>query len=579
MLPSLSWTGARWVPRAAEADRLVALEQAGLSTIAARCLAARKVSSPTVQWLTPSLDHLLDPYSMLNMEQAVARLRRAVSKGERVRIITDYDVDGTTSSLILQACLQILGLRSVDYHIPDRFDEGYGFSVRAADRAADEGVDLIVTADIGVRDHAAVERAVERGVDVLICDHHLPSGATVPERALVLCPPQADCGYENPSLAACGVSLKLSQALLRDHPKSLAILRSLLKLAAIGTVADMVPLSTLENRAIVALGLRELNLGGHAPGLSALLDISKLRPGTITERDLGFRVGPRINAAGRVASARLVVKLLTTRDPIEARALARQLDELNSHRRQIQRRMTDLALSTVPDPVPPFVVIAHPEGDSWHRGVAGIVASRLKDDLHRPVAIVAIQGEQAVASVRCPPAVHAVRALDSAADLLLKHGGHPLAAGFTVPTDKLSELGERLAAFVSETTAPESFVPEHKFDASLPVQDLSEGLLGELQSLGPFGIGNPQPRLAICHVRPERVSVRASGRLLHLTLPRARSARVEAIWWGQGERASAFDGPVDLLGTLELNAYQGRRSLQLNLTDVRQSAAAGAGAP
>lgn len=567
----LSWTGARWAHRHAPPSRIAELEAAGLHPIAARCLAARDLAERAItpDWLTPRLSHLHDPLTMLNMPAALARLERAIAQGERVRIITDYDVDGTTSSLILQACLRLRGLTSVDYHIPDRFDEGYGFSVHAADRAAEDGVDLILTADIGVRDHAAVQRAMERGVDVLVCDHHLPAGATVPADAIVLCPPQAGCDYENPSLAACGVSLKLAQALLREHPKVTQILRSLLKLAAIGTVADMVPLSTLENRAIVSLGLRELNLGPHAPGLAALIDVAGLQLGQITERDLGFRIGPRINAAGRVASASLVVQLLTSRDPIQARAHARQLDELNGQRRQLQLRMVQRALDAVPDPPPGFVLIAQPEGEEWHRGVAGIVASRLKDDLQRPAAVVAIFGDRAVGSVRSVPAIHAVHALDSVSDLLEKHGGHPAAAGFTVPTEHLSALAERLAAFVDASVDASALVPEHRVDVALPSDHLSTTLHAQLASLGPFGMGNPEPRLHLQGVRAERVSVRASGRLLHLALRGAERQPVEAIWWGEAERRAQFEGPVDLLGTLGEHTWKGRTTLQFRITDAR----------
>ena len=568
--PDLSWTGARWQPRPVARDRVDALTRAGLHPVAARCLAGRPAVVPDdpSAWLTPSRDHLLDPRAMRGMDAAIDRLEAAVRANERVRIITDYDVDGTTSSLILQAALRVRGLDTLDYHIPDRFDEGYGFSVAAADRAADDGVTLIVTADIGVRDHAAIARARARGLDVLVCDHHLPDGADVPADALVLCPPQPACSYPNPHLAACGVSLKLAQALLADDPRQDRLLDSLLKLAAIGTVADMVPLTTLENRAIVTLGLRALNRGPHGAGLQALLDVAGLTAGAITEHDLGFRVGPRINAAGRIASARLVVNLLTSRDPIEARALARQLDELNAQRRQVQVRMARRALDTAPRPLPAFVVVAAPEGDDWHRGVAGIVASRLKDELHRPTAIVTILGDTAVASVRCPPGVHAVRALDACADLLEKYGGHPAAAGFTVRTDRLPELAARLAAWVDAAVGDDAFVPVHDVDAEVGLGDLTRALHGGLATLGPFGMGNPEPRLAVRGVRPRRVSVRASGRLLHLALDGA-DGPLEAVWWGNADRQAQFDGPVDLLGALELRTWNGNQTLQLAISDVR----------
>lgn len=570
MTDALSLTGARWMPTDIDASRLSTLEDQGMHPITARVLAGRPAQVSPSDWLRPSLDHLHDPFAMHGMADAVARLERAARDGERVRIITDYDVDGTTSSLILQATLRLMGLDTLDYHIPDRFNEGYGFSVQAAEAAADAGVDLIVTADIGVRDHAAVDAARDRGVDVLVCDHHLPAGADVPENALVLCPPQAACHYPNPHLAACGVAFKLAQAVLGSHPKGPAILRSLMKLAAVGTVADMVPLSTLENRALVRLGLEALNQDRHTAGLSALLHIAGLEPGKIDERDLGFRIGPRINAAGRVSSARLVVRLLTSRDPVEARALARQLDELNSHRRQLQRRLVKEVLDTLPDPVDPFVVIAGPEADGWHRGVVGIVASRVKDEVHRPVAVVSIQGDKAVGSVRSVPAVHAVRALDHAADLLVKYGGHPAAAGFTVPTDKLDALRERLGEYVEGAASSEALVPVRQVDAVIGADLLSDRMHRELRSLGPFGQGNPEPRLALEGVTPRKVRLRADGRLLALELAGPGGRPVDAVWWGRGDLADTLSGgPVDLLGHLSTWTWRGEERVQFSLKDAR----------
>jgi single-stranded-DNA-specific exonuclease len=568
----LSLTGARWEATHVDADALATLVDRGLHPVTARCMAARQPadSADATAWLTPHRDHLLDPAGMLGMAAAVERVRRAAADGHRVRIITDYDVDGTTSSLILQATLRRLGVRDVSYHIPDRFDEGYGFSVRAADTAADDGMDLIVTADIGVRDHASVARARERGVEVLICDHHLPAGAQVPEGALVLCPPQTGCDYANPHLAACGVALKLAQALLAGTERADVFVGSLLKLAAIGTVADLVPLSTLENRAIVALGLQSLNTDRHSPGLAALMHVAGLEPGKVTERDLGFRIGPRINAAGRVASARLVVRLLTSRDPVEARALARQLDQLNSHRKQLQTRLTREVLGSLKEPPDPFVVIAGPEPDGWHRGVVGIVASRVKDEVHRPVAVVSIQGELAVGSVRSVPAIHAVRALESASDLLVKFGGHPAAAGFTVRASDLDALRERLCAYVTDAVHEDAMVPVRRVDAEVDAELLSDDLHGELRSLGPFGMGNPEPRLMVRGVRPRRVRTRADGRLLSLELPGPGGRTVDAVWWGQGELEARFrDASVDLLGSLSTWRWRGEERLQFNVKDAR----------
>ncbi len=574
----LSMTGALWTLRDADPARVSELSRStGLAPAAARVLAQRwdGPDLPDVSTvLEPTLEHLHDPRLMMNMPAALERLERALQRGERIRVVTDYDVDGTTSSLILQAALRLRNPSvDVSYHIPNRFDEGYGFSVQAAHKAAEDGVDLIVTADIGVRDHAAVQAAGEAGIDVLICDHHLPEGASVPEGALVLCPPQLGDPYPNRSLAACGVSLKLAQGLLQGHhPKWDLILRSLLKLGAVGTVADMVPLTTLENRAIVAMGLQSLNAGGHHPGLDALIKVCRIS-GPVRTSDLGFRIGPRINAAGRVADAKLVVELLNCREPVLATQLAGRLDALNTERRDIQKRLVTEALEQIGDTPDPFVLLSGREDAGWHRGVVGIVAARVKDDVFRPTAIVSIDGDRAVGSVRSIPGVHAVEALDSARDLLVKYGGHPAAAGFTVPTEHLDALRERLSAYVESVVDPTTLVARRVADAQLDCEAVTMGLHRDLSQLGPFGMGNPQPRLWVRDVQAMGVQTRASGRLLKFSVPRGQAGgTVEALWWDHGEDAEHFEsGPHDLLATLAEDRWQGRSTLQLQIKDARPS--------
>jgi single-stranded-DNA-specific exonuclease len=567
-MPAPSLSGATWHLREVDEAAVAALDER-LHPAAARCMVLRGMDDDGA-WFAPSLDHLHDPYAMCNMEAAVTRLRRALAEGHKLRVITDYDVDGTTSSLILQATLRLCARDvQLDYHIPNRFDEGYGFSVIAARKAVEDGVDLIITADIGVRDHAAVEIANAGGVDVLICDHHLPAGESVPSGAIVLCPPQDTCDYPNPHLAACGVALKLAQAMLADHPKYEAVLGSLLKLAAIGTVADMVPLATLENRAIVTLGLRSLNRGPHHAGLAALLEAADVELGQIDEQSIGFRIGPRINAAGRIANATHVVDLLNCRDLERARAMAKELDQLNQERRRLQNELVDRALEQVPDPVPDFVVVAGNEAEGWHRGVVGIVAARLKEQLHRPVAVAAISGDRATASVRSVPGVHAVKALSSAEDLLVKFGGHPAAAGFTVPTDKLDELRARLATYVSEHTDDDDLVPEFEVDASLHADDLDGRLQAQLARMRPFGMGNPEPLLMVRGVRLFDLGEMGKKRdHLRGKLGGTRQ-RVRFLWWRAAEHRAALEsGPVDLVGQLRESTYNGRH-LEFVASDAR----------
>jgi single-stranded-DNA-specific exonuclease len=566
----LSLTGRRWRLLPTEPPRAAELAQRfQLPLPAARCLLRRASGSQLDAWMTPSVDQLHDPYAMAGMDRAVARIRQAVSAGERIRIVTDYDVDGTTSSLILQGTLRLLGAgAALSYHIPDRFEEGYGFSVRAAEQAVADGVGLLVTADIGVRDHEAVRTAAAGGVDVIVCDHHLPGGEAVPEAAhVVLCPPQDGCDYPNPALAACGVSLKLAQALLSEHPKRAAILRSMLKIAAIGTVADVVDLGTIENRTIVALGLEALSEGRHTPGLAALLDVAGLGDGPIRADDLGFRIGPRINAAGRLESADAVIRLFDERDAARAAQKAQALDQLNGERRAIQERLVTAALARLPDPPPGFVVVSGEESEGWHRGVVGIVASRIRDKVHRPVAVVSIQGETAVASVRSVPQVHAVRALDACQDLLVRYGGHPVAAGFTVPTALLPALSERLAAWVDEHADAEDMRPELELDAACTPRDIDRALAASLERLAPFGKGNPAPLLRVDGVRAHDVRVLKDKHL------KFRASGVDAIWFNAAAHRGALEsGALDLAARVELNRWRGRETVQLRVEDARPAA-------
>jgi single-stranded-DNA-specific exonuclease len=579
-MADLSLTGARWTAVSVPDDRIQRIQRSTqMSEVAARCLAARWDGDTLDRHLAhgllrPDLNHLHDPYLMMGLGEGVERLRYALAEKQHIRIITDYDVDGTTSSLILQAALKLVN-RDVrlTYHIPNRFGEGYGFSPIAANKAIEDGVDLIVTADIGVRDHAAVNVARAGGVDVMICDHHLPKGADVPEQATVLCPPQIGDTYPNRSLAACGVSLKLAQAMLADHPHAERIVRSLLKLAAIGTVADLVPLTSLENRAIVGLGVHALNEGPHHAGLQALLDVSGLKAGNITERDLGYRVGPRINAAGRLADAKLVVRLLNCRDKLMARELAEELNYMNRNRQEIQKKLVELALDGIGDKPDPFVVVSGSEAEGWHRGVVGIVASKVKDESHRPTAVISIQGELAVGSVRSIPGIHAVKALDSASDLLVKYGGHPAAAGFTIPVEHLDALKKRLSSYVSSHADVSNFVAEHSYDAEMADTELTTNTMRELDKLGPFGMGNPKPRLVVRNVKPVGVAVRGKTQaLLKFQVPRQRGGSIEALWWGRADMADTLQaGPIDVLGTLSENHWNGRTSLEFTVTDARRA--------
>ena len=564
-MDSLSLTGRRWHFAESPIEVAHALQQQHqLHPLVARCLSQSAGSQVSTEWLNPSWDQLHSPHLMHGLPEAVERIRRAIHQGESIRIVTDYDVDGTTSSLILQHTLRILKASGpLSYHIPHRFDEGYGFSVRAAQTAAEDGVTLIITADIGVRDHAAVNRAQELGVDVIVCDHHLPEGGSPPEQACaVLCPPQAACSYPNPALAACGVSLKLATALLHEHPKASAILSSMCKLAAIGTVADVVSLASLENRAIVALGLNGLNEQRHAPGLQALLNIAGLQMGHITASDIGFRIAPRINAAGRLDSATAVIELLNERDPIEAAQKATELDQVNQRRRSVQDRLIRQASAEM-DENSCFGLVWGPEADGWHRGVVGIVAAKLRDQTHRPMAIASVQGEWARGSVRSTPELHAVKALESAAHLLERFGGHPAAAGFTVRTADLPALRTQLADYASHHQSSDTIAPELILSAEVSAASLNETLVAGVQHLGPFGKGNPSPLLSVTSVTPQWTRIMGKSHL------KIGLGSIEAVWWNGARYEAELQGPIDLAGTIGFHHWRGQRQARLTIEDAR----------
>jgi single-stranded-DNA-specific exonuclease len=569
----LSFSGARWTlsPQDPGARDALAAEVALHPTLAA-CLVARGHDAVSVRrFLGPGWGELNDPASMLGMDRAVERIRAAVAGGERVRIVSDYDVDGTTSALVLRATLELLGLRSgVDHHVPHRFGEGYGLSESAVAEAADAGVGLLIAADIGVRDHAAVALAVERGLDVIICDHHQVGEGGVPPATAVLCAGQPGCAYPNPALAACGVCFTLARALLADLPQRERLERSLLKVVALGTVADVVDLGTPENRAIVALGLEALSEGPHAPGLQALLTVAGCAGRPLSASDLGFRLGPRVNAAGRLAHAGVALELLQERDPRRARELAGELDRLNRRRQTMQESLVKGLLErSLPggEGSPPrcaaFPVFAGPEEAGWHRGVVGIAAGKLREALQRPVAVAAIADGQATGSLRSVPGVDAVAALRSASGLLTRFGGHAAAAGFGLPAERVPELERALSGWLREAHSAEDLVPSLRADARVELEQLGELLALELERLEPCGKGNPKPRLLVPGVRIQ--GVRRVRQHLFFELGEA-----QGVWWsGAPHTRGLTAGPVDLLGSLGPDRREGFARPMFTVQDAR----------
>jgi single-stranded-DNA-specific exonuclease len=517
MTDSGAWTAAA-APSTASEDLARAL---GLPEPIARLLIARghaDVASAT-SFLSPSLSHLHDPYTMHGMREAVDRIRQALLAREPILIYGDYDVDGTVATVLLKTACErtaaALGVTpDIRYHIPHRLREGYGMrESRIADAAA-EGVRLVVSVDTGIRAHAAAEEAARLGLDLIVTDHHLPDELNGTPRALaVLNPNQNGCEYPCKDLCGAAVAFKLAQALLQGAARDDAehdrlrskTLPSFLKLLAVATIADSVPL-TDENRTIASIGLRELRSPAQ-PGLRALMELASIdtsRP--ISATDVGFRLAPRLNAAGRMEVASDVVELFLSRDPAAARTLAEKLHRLNDDRRateanalrEIEQQIE--ALLAAPDGLPACLVLDDlgTQSAGWHRGVVGILASRVVERTGRPALVLAHEDGTAHGSGRSVPGFHLLDALTSAHEqsdsrLFSRFGGHAHAVGFALPSTHVSQLRESLANIAANQLGLTPAAEELRFDLELRFAEITPELLGTLERLAPFGLGNPDP--------------------------------------------------------------------------------------
>ena len=574
--PQLSLTEHIWRYDPPDVERVRHFQtKHSLPLLAAKALATTNIKVPLEEWFNPTIEHLHDPFSMLGMDKAVDRLQQAIQDEETVLIVTDYDADGTMSCLVLSSMFRMLEYdqSKIHTHIPTR-SEGYGFNPPCVDRALEHGATLIITADIGVRDHVAVTYARENGIDVVICDHHLPPGESVPQDAYtVLCPPQDGCDYPNPALAACGVSFKLAQALLSRSsmkPSSQSkMLYSLLKVVAIGTVGDVVSLATPENRAIVYLGSQAIMnpTSKNRIGFQELLNVAGVKE-HVSASDMGFKIAPRINAAGRMADPNLVYRLFSATSMEQARKLAADLNALNKKRQDVQKEMVESIIDKIPEEIPNFLVISGTREEGFHKGVGGIVAARLRDKFHRPVAVASGNAEFLTGSIRSIGDVHAVDALDRCKDILLKYGGHPVAAGFSLRRENLEEFEKRLNDFVAETTDPEQLIPVRRVQVKCTVDEISFHSVQSFMKMEPFGKDNYKPLVWLSNVKATRVQTMGKER----THMRFEVGGHKAVWFGSAEHQTLLQrNRVDMLVEPSFNRYKGRTTVQLMVQDVRLS--------
>jgi single-stranded-DNA-specific exonuclease len=601
----------KWLPKTVDAVQIellatalfsntsLGLKTPPLASTLARLLVMRGVNDPETaeRFLAPSLAHLHSPYLMAGMKAAVDRLDAAIENKEGILIYGDYDVDGTTAIVILKTAIELCG-GSADFHVPHRIKEGYDLRGDVIERAAAEGIHLIISVDAGIRAFAAAETAHRLGVDLIVTDHHLPGPDGMPTALAVLNPNQSACEYPCKTLCGAGVAFKLAQALMErrlTHRDQGPLLKSFMKVVAIATIADAVPL-TGENRVFAKLGLEVLHSAVN-PGLRALLEVAQVGGRPLTSGDVGFRIAPRINAAGRMDVARDVIELFSVKDAARAREIANKLDQLNAERQAEERRILDAIHSRLeqePALLESFCLVI--DGDGWHRGVIGITATRVVERYCRPTLVISREGDQAHGSGRSIRAFHLLNALESCAPLFTRFGGHAHAVGFSMPAANLPELCARLDAYARARLTLSDFEPILDVDAELPFDQISHDLFQALRRLEPFGMGNPEPVFAAHNLRvmamprvikEKHVKLKLSSQNEGLgeagVLPRVHAQSSDRGWrksivhdalgWRMAERiqqAELLPGDaLDIAFTLDHNDHPEFGGLELSLRDFK----------
>ena len=508
------------------------------------------------RFVAPAIGDLHDPSSIHGMDHACERIARAVRDKEAIVIYGDYDVDGVTSIVMMQTVLRSLGA-DAGFVVPHRLVDGYGLKMEVLDRVlVERNVKLVITVDCGITSVEPVERAIDRGIDVIITDHHLPPG-TLPDAAAVLNPKQPGCTYPFKELAGVGVAFKLCCELIRRSGKKISV-DSLLKIAAIGTVADVAPLIG-ENRTITSLGLAGL-ANVRNPGLRAMLRRLGLEGRALRAVDVGFKIGPRINAAGRLASADTAIDLFGAVDEEAAWQICTELDRMNAERQAIELQVREDARTQVVGGER-ILILA---GENWHRGVLGLTAGRLAHEFHRPTLAMTIEGDQCVGSGRSISTIDLHGELEGVADLFTHFGGHEFACGFSLPAANLPALRERLHARFA-AFSDEMFRREASVDAEITLSELDAEFLATHEMLQPFGAGNAQPLFLVRNVKITGTRTFAED-CCELSLEDATGKATAVLWPSAKELAPTLTGAVDLLAKLEPDRYRGMR---LEVIDAR----------
>ncbi len=583
----------RWLLAPPQPNAEALAEEVGIPVPLAHMLLARGTPSAEAAraFLNPATTQLHDPFLMLGMDKAADRLELAIARRETILLYGDYDVDGTTAVVLLKTAIEMLSGPNrvpVRFHVPHRLREGYGLQSSVLEANAAEGVTLVITVDTGMRAFAEAETARRLGLDLIVTDHHLPdAGDAIPHALAILNPNQPGCPYPEKSLCGAAIAFKLAQALLQRRDARQAspgacekTILSFLKLVAIATVADAVPLKG-ENRVLAALGIRELHRPSGA-GLRALFRAASLDPATkpISSFDLGFRLGPRINAAGRMDIAQEVVELFTTRDPLRAEELAQKLERLNTERRETESQVLDIIESRLASEAEfhrqRIVVMA---GSGWHRGIIGILASRIVDRTAKPALVLSIEEDVAYGSGRSIDGFPLLEAIETCADLFSRFGGHAFAVGFALPVQHLEEMTRRVCAFAADKLAGRPAEQTIRLHDELPIDQATEELSSWLKKLEPYGHGNPEPIFLARNLAlsaPVRIM---KERHIRLALIPANAPKnppptpVQAVGWNLAVRAEELalqpGSRIDLAYRIRENDHPQFGGLQLEIAGIR----------
>ena len=545
----------------------------GIDPVLTRLLVQRGVGTfqEARAFFRPSLDNLYDPFLMKDMDKAVARVESAVSSGEKILVYGDYDVDGTTAVSLVYSFLRRLTV-NVDFYVPDRYEEGYGVSYKGIDWAADNGFGLIITLDCGIKANDKVSYAAEKGIDVIVCDHHLPEN-DLPPAVAVLDPKRADCSYPFDDLSGCGVGFKLVQAYSQKNGLPFENLIPLLDLLVVSISSDLVSVVG-ENRTLAHFGLKQLNENPRK-GLLAMIHLSGLDPGHITIDDIVFKIGPRINAAGRMESGRVAVELLTAEEDDVAARIGSEINRYNNERKSIDREITREALEMVQSgnclSARNATIVYNP---SWHKGVVGIVASRLVEAFYRPTIVFTRSNGYVTGSARSVHGFDLYDAIESCADLLENFGGHLYAAGLTLKEENLPEFCDRIEKFIEDNIREEMLTPVIMIDARLDFSQITPKFFRILKQFQPFGPGNNAPVFLTENVydngNVRKVGADGSHLKLELIQESQPYRSISAIAFNKSEHFEHIKSgnPIDICYSIVENYYRGIANLQLRIKDL-----------